>query len=90
MPEAMRSSVVLPLPEGPSRQTTSAGAMSSEKPLSASPDVIGALHAFEGQPGGDGRRGASGRRLRRHVRPAPPTAKIVCEVHRLLTSLSAF
>ena len=36
MPAAIRSSVVLPLPEGPSRHTTSAGAMSREKPSSAS------------------------------------------------------
>ena len=36
MPEAMRSSVVLPLPDGPSRHTTSPGAISSENPLSAS------------------------------------------------------
>ena len=35
MPEAIRSSVVLPLPDGPSRHTTSAGAISSENPLRA-------------------------------------------------------
>ena len=35
MPAATRSSVVLPQPEGPSRHTTSAGAMSSEKPANA-------------------------------------------------------
>src|SRR5262249_11285764 len=35
MPAAMRKSVVLPHPEGPSRHTTSAGAMSSEKPAKA-------------------------------------------------------
>src|SRR5262245_30989395 len=35
MPEATRSSVVLPHPDGPSRQTTSAGATSKLKPLRA-------------------------------------------------------
>lgn len=36
MPDATRSNVVLPLPDGPSRQTTSPGAMSRLNPANAS------------------------------------------------------